>query len=115
MAGTVETLLLVALSLLATEVKGHGRLMEPPARNVMWRFGYKTHVNYEDNMLHCGGFNVSTCLKKLRSQCDLARKRVMVGETGTSSASGHVRHMVIFSMQIKIWSWITLLVTSLFA
>ena len=39
----------------------------------------------------------------------------MVGETGTSSASGHVRHMVIFSMQIKIWSWITLLVTSLFA
>ena len=65
MAGTVETLLLVALSLLATEVKGHGRLMEPPARNVMWRFGYNTHVNYEDNMLHCGGFNVSTCLKKL--------------------------------------------------
>ena len=65
MTGTVETLLLVALSLLATEVKGHGRLMEPPARNVMWRFGYNTHVNYEDNMLHCGGFNVSTCLKKL--------------------------------------------------
>ena len=39
----------------------------------------------------------------------------MVGKTGASSASGHVRHMAIFSMHIKIWSWKTLLVTSLFA
>ena len=59
MGRIVETLCLATLSLLATEVRGHGRLMEPPARNTMWRFGYNTHVNYDDNNLDCGGFNVS--------------------------------------------------------
>jgi hypothetical protein len=28
---------------------GHGRLMEPPARNAMWRFGFPNPVNYNDN------------------------------------------------------------------
>ena len=28
---------------------GHGRLMEPPARNAMWRFGFPNAVNYNDN------------------------------------------------------------------
>ena len=27
-----------------------------------------------------------------------------IGETGASTALGHVRHMDIFSMQIRIWS-----------
>ena len=31
----------------------------------------------------------------------------LLGETKAGSASGHVRHMTIFSMQIKIWSWET--------
>ena len=34
---------------------GHGRLMEPPARNSMWRFGFVNPVNYNDNELFCGG------------------------------------------------------------
>jgi hypothetical protein len=39
-------------------VKSHGRLMEPPARNAMWRFGFPNPVNYNDNgtvvfRLHC--------------------------------------------------------------
>ena len=37
-------------------VHGHGRLMDPPARNSMWRFGYPNPVNYNDNELFCGGY-----------------------------------------------------------
>lgn len=37
-------------------VNGHGRLMDPPARNSMWRFGYPNPVNYNDNELFCGGY-----------------------------------------------------------
>lgn len=37
-------------------VSGHGRLMDPPARNAMWRFGYPNPVNYNDNELFCGGY-----------------------------------------------------------
>ncbi|XP_044734433.1 uncharacterized protein LOC123296832 [Chrysoperla carnea] len=40
------------------EVLGHGRLMDPPARNSMWRFGFPTPVNYNDNELFCGGYAV---------------------------------------------------------
>ncbi|XP_050499667.1 uncharacterized protein LOC126880056 [Diabrotica virgifera virgifera] len=39
-------------------VMSHGRLMEPPARNSMWRFGFPNPVNYNDNELFCGGFTV---------------------------------------------------------
>ncbi len=37
---------------------GHGRLMEPPSRSSMWRLGYNTPHNYQDNELFCGGFQV---------------------------------------------------------
>lgn len=43
---------LVSCSLLLVlihHVKSHGRLMEPPARNAMWRFGFPNPVNYNDN------------------------------------------------------------------
>ena len=39
-------------------VLGHGRLMEPPSRSSMWRLGYNTPHNYQDNELFCGGFQV---------------------------------------------------------
>ncbi|GAB0093326.1 uncharacterized protein DMENIID0001_084100 [Sergentomyia squamirostris] len=39
-------------------VSSHGRLMDPPARNAMWRFGYPNPVNYNDNELFCGGYAV---------------------------------------------------------
>lgn len=38
------------------QVSGHGRLMDPPARNTMWRFGFPNPVNYNDNELYCGGY-----------------------------------------------------------
>lgn len=37
----------------------HGRLLEPPARNTLWRFGFKAPPNYNDNELFCGGIGVS--------------------------------------------------------
>lgn len=37
-------------------VHGHGRLLEPPARSSMWRLGFNTPKNYNDNQLNCGGF-----------------------------------------------------------
>lgn len=41
-----------------TEISGHGRLVEPPSRSSMWRFGFKTKPNYNDNELFCGGYSV---------------------------------------------------------
>lgn len=38
------------------EIHGHGRMMDPPSRNAMWRFGYPNPVNYNDNELFCGGY-----------------------------------------------------------
>ncbi|KAJ8307911.1 hypothetical protein KUTeg_014558 [Tegillarca granosa] len=38
-------------------VNGHGRLMEPPARSSMWRKGFNTPINYNDNSLFCGGLS----------------------------------------------------------
>jgi len=47
------------LSVFAVErVVGHGRLMNPPARNSMWRHGYPNPVNFNDNELFCGGYGV---------------------------------------------------------
>ncbi|XP_061197891.1 uncharacterized protein LOC133206002 [Saccostrea echinata] len=45
------------LTLLAPAVLGHGYLQEPPSRSSMWRFGFNTPHNYNDNQLFCGGKN----------------------------------------------------------
>ena len=34
------------LPLYFTCIHSHGRLMDPPARNSMWRFGFGTPINY---------------------------------------------------------------------
>ena len=36
-------------------VRSHGFMVNPPARNCMWRYGYGTPKNYDDNQLWCGG------------------------------------------------------------
>jgi len=36
----------------------HGRMMEPPSRSSMWRVGFPTPKNENDNALYCGGFGV---------------------------------------------------------
>ena len=39
-------------------VNAHGRLVEPPSRASMWRFGYSTPADYNDNQGFCGGAQV---------------------------------------------------------
>ena len=41
-------------------VTGHGRLIDPPSRSSMWRYGYRNPPNYNDNQLYCGGVQVKT-------------------------------------------------------
>ncbi|XP_041375005.1 uncharacterized protein LOC121387844 [Gigantopelta aegis] len=63
-------LLVVALTLtllLFDDVEGHGRLLEPVSRSSMWRKGFKTPKNYNDNQLFCGGFYNQQYLN--RGQC----------------------------------------------
>ncbi len=37
---------------------GHGRLLDPPSRATMWRAGYDTPHDYDDNQSFCGGVAV---------------------------------------------------------
>lgn len=37
-------------------VRGHGLLLDPASRSTMWRLGFQTPVNYNDNGLNCGGY-----------------------------------------------------------
>ncbi|KAK7497866.1 hypothetical protein BaRGS_00011000 [Batillaria attramentaria] len=36
---------------------GGSRLIEPPARQSLWRYGFGTPVNFYDDDVNCGGFN----------------------------------------------------------
>ncbi|KAH3834485.1 uncharacterized protein LOC127877526 [Dreissena polymorpha] len=47
-----ETLLVY---LLLSGVRGQGRLLYPPGRSSLWRHGYRTATNHNDNTLSCGG------------------------------------------------------------
>jgi len=40
-----------------SEVRPHGRLIEPPSRSTMWRYGFNTPPNYNDHELYCGGYS----------------------------------------------------------
>ena len=50
---------ILVLHTLIIGVIGHGRLISPPGRSTMWRYGYSTPANYDDNQMSCGGFYVS--------------------------------------------------------
>lgn len=54
-------LLSVALLLLIMVLGSHehGMLIDPVNRSSMWRYGFNTPANYEDNQLFCGGRSVS--------------------------------------------------------
>lgn len=41
------------------QVVGHGAMLDPPSRSVMWQFGYETEPNYNPGGLNCGGYDVS--------------------------------------------------------
>jgi len=44
------------VALLVGQGWGHGRLIEPPSRSTMWRYGFDTPPNYNDHESYCGGF-----------------------------------------------------------
>ena len=58
MMNLFNSTLVTILMMLVARTNGHGRLIEPPSRSSMWRFGFKTPVNYDDNQLFCGGYDV---------------------------------------------------------
>ncbi|CAL1533614.1 unnamed protein product [Lymnaea stagnalis] len=54
----VMTWVMANLLVIATPANGHGRLLEPPSRASMWRQGFDSPANYDDNQLFCGGVGV---------------------------------------------------------
>ena len=54
-----SSILIVTLFNWWKEIEGHGRLVDPPSRSSMWRYGFKNPPNYNDNQLYCGGVQVS--------------------------------------------------------
>jgi len=48
----------VFIILCVANVHGHGRMMDPPSRNAMWRLGFSNPINYNDNEVFCGGVGV---------------------------------------------------------
>ncbi|GFO22513.1 chitin binding protein [Plakobranchus ocellatus] len=51
---SILSILLICLTL-TRRSEGHGYMIDPPARSSMWRVGFSTPVNYNDNALRCGG------------------------------------------------------------
>lgn len=55
----ITFVVLASVLVAVTKVEGHGYLAEPPNRSSMWRYGFNTPINYNDNEHFCGGFSVS--------------------------------------------------------
>ncbi|XP_071098105.1 uncharacterized protein [Haliotis cracherodii] len=54
--GVVSVVLTFFSALLLRRVEGHGRLIDPPSRASMWRFGFEVpQADYDDNQGYCGG------------------------------------------------------------
>jgi len=52
----VLSLILILNLLVVGKVSAHGRLIEPPSRASMWRYGFKAPPDYNDHECYCGGF-----------------------------------------------------------
>merc|ERR1712142_413028 len=46
----------LVLAALAALIAGHGYMINPAQRSSLWRWGFNSPTNYEDNELYCGGF-----------------------------------------------------------
>ena len=53
----MQSFLAICIVCLIPAVIGHGYMSKPASRNAMWRYGFKTPVNHDDNGLNCGGFS----------------------------------------------------------
>ncbi|XP_046737867.1 uncharacterized protein LOC124406485 [Diprion similis] len=50
--------LLILGNVLLSEVLGHGRLVEPPSRASMWRYGFDNPRDDDDQEGNCGGYSL---------------------------------------------------------
>lgn len=53
-----QILVVMVIMCCIKSIQAHGKLADPVSRSSMWRLGYKTPQNYEDNQLFCGGVQV---------------------------------------------------------
>ncbi|KAL3885463.1 hypothetical protein ACJMK2_025519 [Sinanodonta woodiana] len=57
---TMVSSILIPLAILhliiIQDVSGHGALIEPPMRSVLWKYGFDSPINYNYMELYCGGF-----------------------------------------------------------
>ena len=53
---------------------GHGRLIEPPSRASMWRFGFNNPPDFDDTAGYCGGITVSLQLRFQNSRDWMERR-----------------------------------------
>ena len=72
--------LVIVLSIflvLVDYTSGHARLIQPPSRSSMWRFGFKNPADYNDNQGFCGGIKVcwlrTSTIKNNRAKCNLVK------------------------------------------
>lgn len=74
-------------------VTGHGRLVEPPSRSSMWRYGYRNPPNYNDNQLYCGGVQIQYEVNKGRcGVCGDPFQGPLDNEPGGKYANGIIVH-----------------------
>lgn len=52
------TFSLLISTVFLSPVFGHGMLWDPPNRSSLWRHGFDSPVNYNDNQNFCGGFQI---------------------------------------------------------
>lgn len=62
---SLSVISVLVLWYLVVQTDAHGRLVDPPSRSSMWRFGFNTPINYDDNQLFCGGYDVSKNLTRI--------------------------------------------------
>ncbi|XP_067944768.1 uncharacterized protein [Watersipora subatra] len=55
MAHSQFAVLILVSGFLLSDVQGHGRLVDPPSRNAMWKYGFPNKPNFNLNELNCGG------------------------------------------------------------
>ncbi|XP_061178411.1 uncharacterized protein LOC133187056 [Saccostrea echinata] len=84
-----RTSLVLILSLLVQgSLQQYGHLEDPPARGSMWRYGFNTPVNNEDNSLNCGGKQVQMKNQGRCGVCGDAYDGIRAHEYGGKYATG---------------------------
>jgi len=93
----------VAVIFLVTKVKGHGRLIEPPSRSSMWRYGFDdSPKNWNDNELFCGGFMHQQSLDGKCGVCGDPWDGVRENEAGGKYAQGVIVRQYKKAQDIEI-------------